>query len=156
MLLVTPAEEKHIPDILRLLVQVNMVHHLGRPDLFKGPTTKYDAEELKQLLSSSSHRIFVCLDDDRVVGHAFSEIQDTAGSRLMQPVRTMYIDDICVDENARRHHVGQAMFEHVKAEAAALGCDRITLSVWELNPGARCFYDGLGLKPLKTIMDLRL
>ena len=44
------AEEKHIPEMLRLLVQVNMVHHNGRPDLFKGPTTKYDADELKVLL----------------------------------------------------------------------------------------------------------
>ena len=43
---IIPAEEKHIPELLRLLVQVNMVHHNGRPDLFKGPTTKYDADEL--------------------------------------------------------------------------------------------------------------
>ena len=34
------AEERDIDDILRLLVQVNMVHHTIRPDLFKGPATK--------------------------------------------------------------------------------------------------------------------
>ena len=35
------ATANEIPQILKLLVQVNMVHHNGRPDLFKGPATKY-------------------------------------------------------------------------------------------------------------------
>ena len=39
------AKENDIPDVLRLLVQVCMVHHNGRPDLFKGPATKYTAEQ---------------------------------------------------------------------------------------------------------------
>ena len=53
---VWPAEEKHIPDLLRLLVQVNMVHHNGRPDLFKGPATKYDASQLAALLRDPGKR----------------------------------------------------------------------------------------------------
>ena len=39
------AAEKDIPKILDLLVQVDMVHHQGRPDIFKGPATKYNGEE---------------------------------------------------------------------------------------------------------------
>ena len=120
------AEEKHIPELLRLLVQVNMVHHEGRPDLFKGPTTKYDADGLKKLLASPDHRLFVCEDD------------------------------ICVDEAVRRRHVGQALFGRVREEAAALDCGRVTLNVWELNAGARRFYESLGMLPLKTTMELRL
>ena len=45
------AETRDIPDILKLLVQVDMVHHNGRPDLFKGPATKYTAEELRGILA---------------------------------------------------------------------------------------------------------
>ena len=156
MLLVVPAEEKHIPDILRLLVQVNMVHHLGRPDLFKGPTTKYDADELRKLLASPENRIFVCEEKNRLLGYAMCELQVTEETRLLQPLKTLYIDDICVDETARRKHVGQMLFDRVKQEATALSCGRITLNVWELNPGARRFYEALGLLPLKTTMELRL
>ena len=47
---VRKATEKDIPKILELLVQVDMVHHMGRPDIFKGPETKYGAEELKVIL----------------------------------------------------------------------------------------------------------
>ena len=39
------AEKKDISKVLELLVQVNMVHHNGRPDLFKGPATKYTQQE---------------------------------------------------------------------------------------------------------------
>ena len=157
MLFIVPAEEKHIPDILRLLVQVNMVHHLGRPDLFKGPTTKYDEAELKALLADPLHRIFVCLGEDgQVLGHAFCEWQETKETRLLQPLKTLYVDDICVEETCRRQGVGKALFDRVREEAAVPGCDHITLNVWELNPGARRFYEACGLLPLKTTMELRL
>ena len=150
------AEEKHIPELLRLLVQVNMVHHEGRPDLFKGPTTKYDADGLKKLLASPDHRLFVCEEDGAVLGYAMCELEITEETRLLQPLRTLYIDDICVDEAVRRRHVGQALFGRVREEAAALDCGRVTLNVWELNAGARRFYESLGMLPLKTTMELRL
>lgn len=34
------AEEKDIEQINKLLVQVNSIHHRGRPDLFKSAETK--------------------------------------------------------------------------------------------------------------------
>ncbi|MBO4873172.1 MAG: GNAT family N-acetyltransferase [Lachnospiraceae bacterium] len=148
------AEEKHIPELLRLLVQVNMVHHNGRPDLFKGPTTKYDADELKALLSDPRHRILVCEEDDRLLGYLMGELKETKESRLLQPVKTLYIDDLCVDESARRQKVGSRLFEEAKAEAVRLGCSRICLTVWELNPGARRFYETMGMLPLNTTMEL--
>lgn len=46
------AEHRDIDDILRLLTQVNMVHHRIRPDLFKGPATKYSREELEEKIRS--------------------------------------------------------------------------------------------------------
>ena len=61
MNIVRRATTADIPRILELLVQVCMVHHNGRPDLFKGPATKYNAEELEKIVStaprfSSMHR----------------------------------------------------------------------------------------------------
>ena len=40
------AQSEDIQSILNLLEQVDMVHHSGRPDLFKGPATKYTKDEL--------------------------------------------------------------------------------------------------------------
>ena len=71
MIRVRRATEKDIPRILELLVQVNMVHHLGRPDLFNGPATKYTEEELLSfgINKSMSHVDFMIGSEDlNIVG----------------------------------------------------------------------------------------
>ncbi|MBQ2566211.1 MAG: GNAT family N-acetyltransferase, partial [Bacteroidales bacterium] len=65
-----------------------------------------------------------------------------------------YIDDLCVHEKARGQHIGKALFEYVKAFAKEQGCYNITLHVWEGNPGARAFYESLGLKPQYISMEM--
>ena len=76
------AKGEDIPRILELLVQVNMVHHNGRPDLFKGPTTKYNADELKTLLADDQRPVFVYRDESgRVLGYAFCILKEVRGER---------------------------------------------------------------------------
>ena len=53
------AINEDIPGIMKLLVQVDMVHHNGRPDIFKGPATKYDEEQLKEIIKDDTKPIFV-------------------------------------------------------------------------------------------------
>ena len=150
---VRPATERDIPAILELLVQVNMVHHNGRPDLFKGPTTKYTAEELKVIFANAETPVFVCADEnDRVLGHGFCVVQ-RFGGQLMEEITTLYIDDICVDENARGMGVGRALYRHILDYARSLGCHNVTLNVWSCNPGAMIFYEKLGMTPYKVGME---
>ena len=147
------AEARDIPAILDLLVQVDMVHHNGRPDLFKGPATKYSAEELERILADEETPVFVCTDEqDRVLGHGFCVMQHSGG-QLMEEHTTVYIDDICVDRTARGQGAGRALYEHILDYARAKGCYNVTLNVWSCNPGAMAFYEKLGLTPYKVGME---
>ena len=147
------AEIRDIPAILELLVQVDMVHHNGRPDLFRGPATKYNADELKEILADGETPVFVCTDEeDRVLGHGFCILQHSGG-QLMVEHNTLYIDDICVDQNARGLGVGRALYEHILDYAREQGCYNVTLNVWSCNPGAMAFYEKLGLVPYKVGME---
>ena len=153
-IVVRRATERDIPALLRLLVQVNMVHHEGRPDLFKGPTTKYDEAELRALLSDAAAPVFVAVDEaGSVLGHGFCVLQRQANTRLMVENATLYIDDICVDEVARGRGVGRALYEHILAYARGIGCYNVTLNVWSCNPGAMAFYEKLGMTPYKVGME---
>ena len=153
MLEVRPAAERDIPAIMTLLVQVNMVHHNGRPDLFKGPTTKYTEAELQAILSDDATPVFVCVDEsDRVLGHGFCVMQHSGG-QLMEEHDTLYIDDICVDESARGLGMGRALYEHILAHARERGCYNVTLNVWSCNPGAMSFYEKLGMAPYRIGME---
>ena len=110
MLNVRRAEARDIPAILSLLVQVNLVHYEGRPDLFK-KATKYTAEELRAIVADDSTPVFVCVDETgAVLGHGFCVFQQHVNSNLLTDVKTLYIDDICVDEAARGHGVGKALY----------------------------------------------
>jgi ribosomal protein S18 acetylase RimI-like enzyme len=151
------ATNKDIPGILNLLVQVDMVHHNGRPDLFKGPATKYNEAELKTILADDSTPVFVCVDEPyAVLGHAFCIHKQAENDHVLTDVKTLYIDDICVDEAARGRHVGKQLFDHVKAYAAKMQCYNITLNVWSCNPGAIRFYEAMGMVPQKIGMELLL
>ena len=55
------AEEKDKGKIMDLLSQVLMVHHRGRPDLFKGNVTKYTEEELSGLIHNPQTPILVAV-----------------------------------------------------------------------------------------------
>ncbi len=148
------ATSKDIPRILELLVQVDMVHHNSRPDLFKGPATKYNSEELEKILAQDETPVFVCVDEsDVALGHAFCIHKQIKEDSVLTDIRTLYIDDICVDEAARGKNVGTALYEYVIDYARKSGCYNVTLNVWSCNPIAMKFYEAMGLVPQKVGME---
>jgi ribosomal protein S18 acetylase RimI-like enzyme len=73
--------------------------------------------------------------------------------QLLQDIKKLYIDDICVDEAARGKHVGKALYDYVHDYAQSIGCYNITLNVWEGNEPAICFYRNMGMQVQKTTME---
>ena len=142
-----------IPRIIDLLHQVDMVHHRLRPDLFKPDTTKYSEQELETLLGDESKPIFV-YDDGEVLGYAFCQITQVKNDRLLQDRKSLYLDDLCVDETARGRHIGSALFEFVRDYAKSIGCQAVTLNVWAGNDAAMQFYQSKGMQPQKTGMEM--
>lgn len=147
------ADEKDIPQINSLLYQVATVHHNGRPDLFKGGAKKYTDEQIRKILADEKTPVFAADENGVMKGYAFCVIKENKGDNVLTDIKTLYIDDLCVDENCRGQHIGSVLFEAVKKFAEEQGCYNVTLNVWECNPSARKFYDSLGMKPYKTCME---
>ena len=153
-MIIRRALEKDMPDILKLLSQVLEVHHQGRPDLFKGGVRKYTDSELEELIKDDSKPIFVGVDEsERVLGYAFCVFVQHVGDNILTDIKTLYIDDLCVDEEIRGQHVGRQLYEYVLGFAREQGCYNVTLNVWALNDGAIKFYEACGLKPQKIGME---
>ena len=154
---VRPAVPADIPRLLALLTQVDMVHHNGRPDLFRGPATKYGEAQLRALLADPATPVFVCeTASGFVAGHAFCVHKRIMNDRVLTDVKTLYIDDICVDETCRGQGVGKALFEYCADHARENGFYNLTLNVWSCNPGALRFYEAMGLTPQKIGMEMLL
>lgn len=148
------AEEKDMNGINHLLCQVLMVHHNGRPDLFKGHVKKYTDEELLQIIKDDRRPIFVGVDEkEHVLGYAFCVFQQHVNDNILTDIKTLYIDDLCVDENIRGQHIGRQLYEHVLVFAKESGCYNVTLNVWSCNESAMKFYEKCGLVPQKIGME---
>ncbi len=147
------ARAEDIPRIMALLIQVCNVHALARPDLFQKDRTKYKEEELEALLQDANRPIFAAVHEGVLVGYCFCMHQQYDGKGVMSDVKTLYIDDLCVDEAYRGMHVGKALYEYVKAYAREQGYFNLTLNVWEGNDGAKAFYEHLGFRVQKYGME---
>ena len=151
------ATEKDIERINELLHQVLMVHHNGRPDLFKANVKKYTDEQLKEILVDDKRPVFVAVDDaDVVLGYAFCMFQQYCNNNILTDVKTLYIDDLCVDEKKRGQHIGKELYSFVLDYAKAKNCYNVTLNVWSCNENALHFYEKCGLKPQKVGMEVIL
>lgn len=136
-----------------LLYQVDMVHHIGRPDLFK-IGKKYTDEELRAIIENDKTPIFVAVDEkDKVLGYAFCIFQQHVDNNILTDIKTLYIDDLCVDESLRGEHIGKKLYEAVLAFAKENNFYNVTLNVWSCNQSAMRFYESCGLKPQKVGME---
>ena len=150
------AVEKDIPKMLDLLSQVCLVHHRGRPDIFK-IGTKYSSQDLKLLLADKERPILVAVDEnDSVMGYCFCIFQQHNDNSVLTDIKTLYIDDLCVDENLRGKHIGKQLYQAAVKLAKENGCYNLTLNVWSCNPSALRFYESMGLKPQKIGMEMIL
>ncbi len=152
-MIIRKAAVQDTEKIKDLLNQVLNVHHNGRPDLFKANCRKYTDTELKTLIADDSRPIFVAEDTDGVQGYAFCILQEHKNDNILTDIKTLYIDDLCVDENARGKHVGIALYDFVLGYAKEIGCYNLTLNVWSCNESAQAFYEKQGLKPQKTTLE---
>ncbi len=67
----------------------------------------------------------------------------------------LYLEDIFVEESARKTGLGRALIAALAAVAKSRGCVRIDLSVLEWNP-ARSFYRRLGFRHVDVWQTFRL
>ena len=148
------AVKKDKEGINRLLRQVLDVHHKGRPDLFRAGAKKYKDEELLALIEDEERPIFVCVNEkDEVMGYVFCVFQRQKNNNILTDIKTLYIDDLCVDEKERGKHIGKSLYEYAKKFARAQGCYNLTLNVWACNESAQKFYESCGLVPQKIGME---
>ena len=153
-IIIRRAAEEDIPALDRLLYQVHRIHSDARPDLFKPGAKKYTDEQLRGLLAErEATPIFVAVRDGAVVGYAFCIRQQHLGSNNMTDVKTLYIDDLCLDASARGEHIGTQIYRHVLDYARQNGYYNVTLNVWADNQNAVKFYEAIGMSVQKIGME---
>lgn len=156
--MIRKAEEKDAPRVLALLKEIVKLHHEGRPDIFSGENPKYDTLALLEKFENPNERIFVSVDEtDFVNGYIMCILEEKDDPFFTQrPYRTLYVDDLCVDKNARGGGIGKALMTRATEEARVLGCYNLDLNVWACNEDAIRFYEKIGMQKQRQYMEIIL
>ena len=128
-MIIRKAQKSDMKSLIDLLYQVQKVHSDVRPDLFVEGARKYKDNELLEILEDETKPIFVAEKDNIVVGYAFCIVSSPI-SNCLKPIKNLYIDDLCVEKNYRKNHIGTALYEYVIAYAKEIQCHNVTLNVW--------------------------
>ncbi|PCR99640.1 GNAT family N-acetyltransferase [Lactococcus fujiensis] len=151
------AEEKDCPVLLTLLSQISRYHYLGRPDIFRADSSKYSLQQVKEMIASINQPIFVAVDEsDEVLGYAMIKIKTQVDHPVLAPFKVLYLDDLCVDEKARKSGIGHELMDHIKTYAKTIGCSRIELNVWDFPGSAETFYEENGFRVQRRGMEFWL
>ena len=92
-------------------------------------------------------------ESDEVIGYCFGIFQQYKDNSILTNIKTLYIDDLCVDEKFRGKGIGKELYEAALSLAKEKGCYNLTLNVWSCNESAIRFYESMGLIPQKIGME---
>lgn len=147
------AQIQDVPGILELLKQVGKVHHNLRPDLFRENAQKYSASGVLALLEDFDTPIFVAVENEKVLGYCFCQLQRVEKDPVLVDRESLYIDDLCVEETCRGQQIGKQLYETVCKYARQRKCYNVTLNVYADNAAALKFYEKCGLSKQKIGME---
>ncbi|MGT2910511.1 N-acetyltransferase family protein [Streptococcus cameli] len=149
------ASKTDIPALNNLLQDILLVHHEVRPDIFKKEGQKFSQEELEAIIADPAKPVFVYEKDGEVLGHLFCQIQQLKAA-VLEPIKTLFIDDLCVSNTARGQQIGQQLMDFAVDYAKEIKCHNLTLDVWDDNQATKRFYERQNLVPQKTRFEMVL
>ena len=145
------------PKILELLYTIAELHHNIYPEIFKPGKSKYSEEELFVKFKNPNEKIFVAADEnDIVLGYIFCIVMEYKNNSVIFDHKTLYVDDLCVDENMRGKGIATSLMDSVMEYAKQIGCYDVSLNVWAGNVAAEHFYEKYGFKTQSRHMDIKL
>ena len=150
------ATEKDIEKVNDLRKQVNEIHVLGRPDIFKAGFCQELQDFAYTLLNDEDKDILVVEREGIICGMACVDYVCRPESPYMMARNFYHVQEIAVDEAFRRQGVARELFEFMKEDASRRGLDKIELDVWAFNESAIEFYEMMGFRETRRWMEYKL
>ncbi len=155
MIEIREARFEDCAQILELLTQLQEMHAVSRPDIFKEGQVVMGENDFENILSDSDRIIYVAEMGNRLIGMVEIEFKEVLNPILVRR-KVGIIDSIIVEKEMRNQGFGGLLFEEAKKAAENRGVESLELNVWGFNESAIQFYEKSGMKILRTTMELKL
>lgn len=137
-----------------LMEDLHSKHVEERGDSFIPIKCLYTVEEYKKLINNLEYIVIVAVDENEsVIGVCITSIR---GKSNMVSKKIAYIEALCVAKNMQRKFIGKRLFEENEKRIRTMKISRIDLMVWNFNKDAISFYQSIGMKVQRCILEKEL
>ena len=147
------AREADWDAVRRLSVQIHDLHAAWRPDIYYHSDEPYPNDAFVEDIRN--RLLYVARLQGQIVGYVRLAVLHRGGPGTVSE-KALRLDSICVEQTLRRHGIGKAMVEDVRALAKAFGCRRLILGVHPENDDAVVFYQKCGFTIRTINMEQKL
>lgn len=143
------------PVLARLVLEVQHLHALKRPDIFKpaDDAGSFETDFRERILTDPNGSVFLAEVAKQAVGYVYSSVVERSESPYTFVRHYVHIDQICVKSEFRGRGCGQALVQAVFALAKERGSTHVTLSTWAFNSDAQAFFAAQGFRPYIFSME---
>lgn len=150
------ARREELEQVNELRRQVSQMHVDGRPDIFKPGFGGALREHVYERFDAEDSDVIVAVADEMVCGFAMAQYVHRPESAYNLERSYCHIEEFGVSPAFRRQGIARALIDFCRGEAAKRGLSRIELDVWAFNEDALKFYEAVGFRTYRRMMELEL
>lgn len=151
------AKLKDVKQIAIIMEQISRIHYENRPEIFKEKSKKEIEDDVIQTIKNKERTILVATDESlNICGVLIYKIKEVKNHINLKDSRTLWIDELGVDEKCRKKGIGKTLMKEVEQIAKSEECSRIELNCWNFNENAIKFYERQGMVTQRRIMEKKL
>ena len=149
---IRPATAGDVPALGRMAAQLVRMHHALDPQRFfiVEPIEEGYGRWLGREAGRDGALVLVAEQEGEVVGYAYATMEGRDWMALRDACGAL--QDIWVEQKARRGGVARALLEAVVAGLGERGAPRVVLSTAARNEGAQRFFDSMGFR--RTMIEM--
>lgn len=146
-------EDYHSVD--RLMGELHRQHVKGQGNIYRPCEHPYSEDEYEELLKNPKNMAFCAEEEGIVVGYASMVLKEVQAPQLISR-KIAYVNELIVAPGKRHGGIGRKLMEAMESEAKEQGAVEMQLMVWEFNTGGLEFYQSLGMKTQRRILEKKL
>ena len=139
-------------NLLNIFIDGFRLHLQNRNDVFDNKSNEKLKDELVDLIQNKG--ILVAEENGSILG--FTEFLTNKLIEVDKHSKTLWIDQLVVDEQERGKKISSLLIKKVEEIAKKEKCSRVELCCWSFNKHANEVYNHLGFKEQRVIFEKKV
>lgn len=142
-------ESKHFGRIASLVEEVQNLHAMLFPGVYKQYEEKGIKETMEKMLADEQTKVFIAQLRGETIGYILLMVKEVPESAFHYAFKVLHIDQIVVSKDHQNSGVGAMLMDKAEMLAKELSINRLELDHLHLNVIAAKFFRSKAYKPYR-------